>query len=192
MTFPLQTARPALFRPFTNSSQVSAPTNNWALCEWYEDDEAQHTFTLDVAVTEGTTFWVEQFRFLPMANMSSALRSPIVFMEQTDPAVQYLSGSWEQVGSSIGALMTLETGAVVRVDFIGTKASWLAWGPSGYPAGASTATYSDGQPDVIFTIPGVPPGSAHLFNRLLFETPDLPQLSKAAIGGIWVSHSSDS
>lgn len=57
----------------------------------------------------------------------------------------------------------------------GTKLTWVAWTPSGYPTGLSQATYSiDNGVATTFNITGLPAGFASMYNQHLFESPDLP------------------
>ncbi|EFI28313.1 hypothetical protein CC1G_13842 [Coprinopsis cinerea okayama7 len=131
--------------------------NNWPLCESPPMPEGEHsTLTLNVTIHHGTRLHVDQVRFLP--STSSNLLNPVVFIEQVDPAVRSTSGTWQVIQSN--AMMTLESGATMRIDFSGTKATWIGWAPNGYPSqGSSTGTYVlDGADPARFTVPGVPPG----------------------------------
>lgn len=154
------------------SNPWTTQINNWPLCESPEFVPGQHTFTLNT-VSQKATFWFDQIRYLPLANMNSTLTGAVsVVVEHSDPAVTYTSGSWQDLTTN--AKVTSQAGSVMTIKFTGTKLTWVGWTPIGYPTGTSQGTYSiDDGPATTFEIKGSESDTSNLYNQLLFETPVL-------------------
>jgi len=154
------------------------PVNQWSMCDISLENDTRHTFRMTAAVESASSaFYFDLIQYLPSYDLRETLH-PTVFIDNTDPAVQFLDGSWTQYEDE--TMFTMDSGATARLDFNGTKATWVGWLPSGYGTTPSTGTFSvDGGDPAEFVIPGHPAGAnrTNIYYFNLFET---PTLSRAA------------
>jgi len=148
--------------------------NQWLMCDIYLMDDARHTFRMTAAVESATSaFYFDLIQYRPSYELRETLH-PTVFIDSTDPAVQFLDGFWTQFEDE--TMFTMDSGATARLDFNGTKATWFGWLLSGYGTTPSAGTFSvDGGDPTEFAIPGHPVGAnvTNIYYFNLFETPTL-------------------
>ncbi|KAG2005053.1 hypothetical protein CC2G_003549 [Coprinopsis cinerea AmutBmut pab1-1] len=146
----------------------------WPICNVALNDEGPHVITIDANATEEHPFYVDFIRYQPVWEDRETLH-PTVVLDNTDPAITYDSGNWKSYIYKNETMLTVDRGARATVEFHGTKATWVGWIISSYPAGASTGTWSiDGGGPVQFEIPGLPSDANEtLYFQNFFETPRL-------------------
>ncbi|KAJ2923223.1 hypothetical protein H1R20_g13870, partial [Candolleomyces eurysporus] len=155
-----------------NSQPSPEPQNQHVLCQTALAD-GRHTLNLRTE-SRGTPFWFDFLMINPSLSDARSIANPAVFYSYQDPAIQYRSGQWRNTDEVLG-MLTQEAQASLFLSFNGTKVTWYGAMLSGFPTGASGATYSiDGGSPVTFTIPGLSLGGATRFQQVFFETDTLP------------------
>ncbi|KDR68491.1 hypothetical protein GALMADRAFT_256714 [Galerina marginata CBS 339.88] len=145
--------------------------NNWILCEADSLSDGQHTVKVQGTVLDPTnTFWFDRFNYVPSSSVS--LDNVALFVDSSDPAIQYGSG-WGPL-RDIGE-MTQQNGAKATFDFTGVQLSWFSLIPGGdVPGAQASATYSiDGGTPVSFLLAGLTAGAMEPYNQIFFQTPQL-------------------
>ncbi|KAF9479285.1 hypothetical protein BDN70DRAFT_878961 [Pholiota conissans] len=157
------------------SNAYTVPENNLNLCEQDTLTDGPHTLMVNVAVTNGQTFWLDYIKFLPSANAS--LDTAAIAVDSTDPALLFDSG-WSQFAPGF---QTGKAGSKLSFSFTGISVIYYGFYDPSLPFDTTThtAAYSiDGQTPVPFTVQ-VDAGSQTSkpsgvqYNQVLFTTGNL-------------------
>ncbi|KAF5378527.1 hypothetical protein D9615_007052 [Tricholomella constricta] len=146
-----------------------AVENGWQLCEAPDLADGPHEITIRVK-TAGGVFWLDSLRYRPSPGASVP---GSIYIDNNDPAIQY-DGSWGKVSS---VMRTTRKGAIVKVDFVGTRVQWFGWYLGESPHAAALGTYTvDGGSPVSFVLKGLSDSTNQThYGQQLFATSPLPQ-----------------
>ncbi|KAH6894934.1 hypothetical protein BKA70DRAFT_1319098 [Coprinopsis sp. MPI-PUGE-AT-0042] len=149
--------------------------NNWPLClapDLLEGGE--HILTLNVTVTQGNPFYLDQIRVLPSLDVEQHQPNATVVIEQSDLALSF-SDEEDWLASNGSIRSTTTDGASFSMSFTGTKLSFYGWTLSGNHVASSAVFSIDGAAPTSFPIPTpAAPDSGSQFFQNLFETTLLP------------------